>query len=92
MILGIEVLCEGCGTELEITDVITDCLLRVTLKARPCPKCNRPPDCHLSCEDVIKWKKKVIEVSESPCYPKFNVDDSNCQKCIIRDLCIEASK
>ena len=60
MILGIEVLCEACGTELEITDVNTDHLLKVTLKARPCPKCNRPPDCHLSCEDIEEKEKELI--------------------------------
>ncbi len=59
MILGIEVLCEACGTELEITDVNTDHLLKVTLKAKPCPKCNRPPDCHLSCEDVLELRRKL---------------------------------
>ncbi len=59
MILGIEVLCEACGTELEITDVNTDHLLKVALKARPCPKCNRPPDCHLSCEDVLELRRKL---------------------------------
>ena len=59
MILGIEVLCEACGTKLEIPDVNTDHLLKVTLKARPCPKCNRPPDCHLSCEDVLELRRKL---------------------------------
>ncbi len=60
MILGIEILCEACGTELEIPDVNTDHLLKVTLKARPCPKCNRPPDCQLSCEDVLDREKELI--------------------------------
>ena len=61
MILGIEVLCEACGTELEITDVNTDHLLKVTLKARPCPKCNRPPDCQLSCEDVLGKEQIILD-------------------------------
>ena len=64
MILGIEVLCEACGIELEITDVTTDCLLRVTLKARPCSKCSRPPDCHLSCEDILDKEKELAAFRE----------------------------
>ena len=60
MILGIEVICEACGTELEITDVNTDHLLKVTLKARPCSKCSRPPDCQLNCEDVLNKEKELI--------------------------------
>ncbi len=64
MILGIEVLCEACGTELEIIDVNTDHLLKVTLKARPCPKCNRPPDCQLSCEDILDKEKELVAFRE----------------------------
>ncbi len=64
MIVGIEVLCEACGTELEVIDVNTDHLLRVTLKTRSCSKCSRPPDCQLFCEDVLEKEKELIAFRE----------------------------
>ncbi len=73
MSLGIEVLCESCGTELEIPDVTTDHLLKVTLKARPCPKCNRPPDCHLSCEDVLEKEKELVNLKAKLLSEKQNL-------------------
>ncbi len=93
MILGIEVLCEACGTELEIPDVTTDHLLKVTLKARPCPKCNRPPDCHLSCEDVLglrrKLKAAVIQTLPSDIRECFGTSNNspNCPNCPYRVPC-----
>lgn len=60
--MDIRVICEACGTELETPDASCDALLRVTIIARPCPKCNRPPDCHLSCEDVLRLKKERKEM------------------------------
>ena len=98
MILGIEVLCEACGTELEIPDVNTDHLLKVTLKARPCPKCNRPPDCHLSCEDVLVWKKKFKEMRNQTlpndirgCFGSSK-DNADCSICSYIGPCAEAEE
>ncbi len=91
MVLGIEVLCEACGTELEITDVNTDHLLKVTLKARPCSKCSRPPDCQLSCEDVLKAKedlKKVLKKEYPECFGT-NKNDASCTTCSLLMRCAE---
>jgi len=60
--MDIIVLCEACGTELKTPDVTCDPLLRVVIKATPCHKCSRPPDCHLTCEDVLKLKKERREI------------------------------
>ena len=64
MILGIEILCNNCGAELEITDVTGDLLLKVTIKTRPCKKCSRPSDCQLFCEDVLDREKELIAFRE----------------------------
>ncbi len=96
MILGIEVLCEACGTELEITDVNTDHLLKVTLKARPCPKCNRPPDCQLSCEDVLELRRKLKTIikNENDCPSCFGTDKntSDCNICSFLKSCAETEE
>ncbi len=63
--MDIHVVCEACGTELETPDAKVDALFTVTIIARPCPKCNRPPDCHISCEDVLKLTKELEAFRES---------------------------
>ncbi len=64
MRLSIDVKCDQCGTSLETPDVIGDITRTVIIKARPCPKCCRPDDCQLTCEDVLS-KEKELDVFRS---------------------------
>jgi len=89
-----EVFCESCGTELEIRDITTDLLLKVILKARPCPKCSRPPDCQLSCEDILELKKdlkNIIEKKVPLCFGT-NKNDVECANCKHLYRCIKLTE
>ena len=94
MSLGIVVFCDACGTELKVTDVRTDNLLRVTLKTRPCGKCSRPPDCHLTCEDVMNAKKELKE-ARNTVYPKCfgsSKNDKECTNCSFIQGCAKTEE
>lgn len=90
--MDIHVVCDACGTELETPDANVDVLLTVVVKVRPCPKCNRPPDCQLSCEDVLDLKKKLKtftnqKPSHAPSCWKNHKSKIHCEQCTFRTAC-----